>query len=120
MSINFANDEAVLASLEKVEIIPPLTRSEEVQLAQQIAQKGQAGEAAAQKLIEANLKVAFDIALEYRGRGLLLMDLIQYANLGLMKAVDRFDYRIHDNFASCATPLIRQLILVALEKRGLK
>jgi DNA-directed RNA polymerase sigma subunit (sigma70/sigma32) len=120
MSIDFANDEEVLAHLEAVETVPPLSRADEIQLAQDITLKGKAGEEAAQKLIEANLKVAFDLALEYRGRGLLLMDLIQYANLGLMKAVDRFDYRIHDSFAKCATPLIRQLILVALEKRGLK
>ena len=120
MSIDFSNDDTVLAYLAEVEFIPPLARADEIRLAELIAEKGKAAEDAAQKLIEANLKLAFDMALEYRGRGLLLMDLIQYANLGLMKAVGRFDNRIHDSFASCATPLIRQLILSALEKRGLR
>ncbi len=120
MSIDFSNDDVVLAHLQQVENVEPLDRAEEIRLAQLVRSKGKDAEDAASKLIEANLRLAFDIALEYRGRGLLLMDLIQYANLGLMKSIDRFDFQRHESFAACATPMIRQLILSALEKRGLR
>jgi RNA polymerase primary sigma factor len=81
-----------------------LTRSEEVRLAKR-AEEGDAG--ARQRLIESNLRLVVTIAKDYRGRGVELLDLIQEGTLGLMRAVDRYDWRRGTKFSTYAAWWIR-------------
>jgi RNA polymerase primary sigma factor len=91
--------------------VPLLTGVEEVSLARRI-ERGD--EAARRKLIEANLRLVVSIAKRHRGRGLPLLDLIQEGNLGLMRAVEKFDYRRGFKFSTYATWWIRQAVSRAL------
>lgn len=72
------------------------------------------GEAARQRLIRSNLRLVISIAKRYRGQGLTFLDLIQEGNVGLMRAVDKFDYRQGNRFSTYATWWIRQAITRAL------
>ncbi|MCT3478653.1 sigma-70 family RNA polymerase sigma factor, partial [Lactobacillus delbrueckii subsp. bulgaricus] len=88
-----------------------LTSEEEVALAKRI----EAGdEEAKQELAEANLRLVVSIAKRYVGRGMNFLDLIQEGNMGLMKAVDKFDYRLGFKFSTYATWWIRQAITRAI------
>ena len=102
-----AVDDPVRMYLKEIGKVPLLSAEEEVELAMRM----EAGdEYAKQKLVEANLRLVVSIAKKYVGRGMLFLDLIQEGNLGLMKAVDKFDYRKGYKFSTYATWWIRQAI----------
>lgn len=97
--------------LKEIGRVPLLTPEEEQQLAQRIAN---GDEAARQKMIEANLRLVVAVAKRYAGRGMLLLDLIQEGNMGLLKAVEKFDYTKGYKFSTYATWWIRQSITRAI------
>ncbi len=120
-----ANDEDILKGvsledpvriyLKEIGSIPLLTPEEEVYLAQRIEQGDQN---AKKELIESNLRLVVSIAKKYVGRGMSFLDLIQEGNLGLMKAVDKFDYRMGNKFSTYATWWIRQAITRGIADNG--
>ncbi len=97
--------------LKEIGRVPLLTPEEEQQLAKRIAN---GDEAALQKMIEANLRLVVAVAKRYAGRGMLLLDLIQEGNMGLLKAVEKFDYTKGYKFSTYATWWIRQSITRAI------
>lgn len=100
-------DDPVRMYLKEIGKVPLLTADEEIELAKRM----EAGdEEAKKKLCEANLRLVVSIAKRYVGRGMLFLDLIQEGNLGLIKAVDKFDYRKGYKFSTYATWWIRQAI----------
>lgn len=100
-------DDPVRMYLKEIGRVALLTAEEEVELAKRM----EAGdEEAKQQLCEANLRLVVSIAKRYVGRGMLFLDLIQEGNLGLMKAVEKFDYRKGFKFSTYATWWIRQAI----------
>ncbi|BER92195.1 RNA polymerase sigma factor RpoD [Atrimonas thermophila] len=104
-------DDPVKMYLKEIGQVPLLTPEEEVELAKRIEQ----GDIEAKKkLIEANLRLVVSIAKRYVGRGLLFLDLIQEGNLGLIRAVEKFDYRKGYKFSTYATWWIRQAITRAI------
>ena len=104
-------DDPVRMYLKEIGRVPLLTAQEEVQLAKQM----EAGDEEAQKrLAEANLRLVVSIAKRYVGRGMLFLDLIQEGNLGLIKAVEKFDYNKGYKFSTYATWWIRQAITRAI------
>src|SRR5438105_4677331 len=96
--------------LQVIGHVPLLSAEEEVQLAQRIERGGQAGLAARSHLIEANQRLVVSIAKRYGWSGMELMDLVQEGNIGLITAVDRFDWRRGCRFSSSATWWIRASI----------
>jgi RNA polymerase primary sigma factor len=104
-------DDPVRMYLKEIGKVPLLTAAEEVELA--IAM-GEGDEAAKRKLAEANLRLVVSIAKRYVGRGMLFLDLIQEGNLGLIKAVEKFDYTKGYKFSTYATWWIRQAITRAI------
>ncbi len=104
-------EDHVRMYLKEIGKVPLLTSEEEVELAKRM----EAGdEEAKNKLAEANLRLVVSIAKRYVGRGMQLLDLIQEGNLGLMKAVKKFDYRKGYKFSTYATWWIRQAITRAI------
>jgi RNA polymerase primary sigma factor len=104
-------DDPVRMYLKEIGKIPLLTGEEEVSLAKRMEE----GEVLAKrKLAEANLRLVVSIAKRYVGRGMLFLDLIQEGNLGLMKAVEKFEYRKGFKFSTYATWWIRQAITRAI------
>ncbi|MBQ2627794.1 MAG: RNA polymerase sigma factor RpoD, partial [Eubacterium sp.] len=104
-------EDPVRMYLKEIGKVPLLTAEEEVDL----AQKMEAGDEEAKKrLAEANLRLVVSIAKRYVGRGMLFLDLIQEGNLGLIKAVEKFDYRKGYKFSTYATWWIRQAITRAI------
>ena len=104
-------DDPVRMYLKEIGKVPLLTAEEEIEIAKQL----EAGdESAKQKLAEANLRLVVSIAKRYVGRGMLFLDLIQEGNLGLIKAVEKFDYRKGFKFSTYATWWIRQAITRAI------
>jgi RNA polymerase primary sigma factor len=102
-----AVDDPVRMYLKEIGKVALLTADEEIDLAKRM----EAGdEAAKQRLCEANLRLVVSIAKRYVGRGMLFLDLIQEGNLGLIKAVDKFDWRKGYKFSTYATWWIRQAI----------
>ena len=100
-------DDPVRMYLKEIGLIPLLSPQEEVDLAMKVVE---GDEEAKSKLINANLRLVVSIAKKYVGRGMLLLDLIQEGNLGLIKAVDKFDYTKGYKFSTYATWWIRQAI----------
>ena len=104
-------NDPVRMYLKEIGRVSLLTADEEIALAKRI----EAGdEEAKQELAEANLRLVVSIAKRYVGRGMNFLDLIQEGNMGLMKAVDKFDYRLGFKFSTYATWWIRQAITRAL------
>lgn len=106
-----AIDDPVRMYLKEIGKIPLLTPEEEIELAKRIEQ---GDEEAKKRLAEANLRLVVSIAKRYVGRGMLFLDLIQEGNLGLLKAVEKFDYRKGYKFSTYATWWIRQAITRAI------
>jgi RNA polymerase primary sigma factor len=100
---------------DEISRVPLLSRADEVRLAQRIA-SGEEG--AREELAEANLRLVVSIAKRYRGCGLPFLDLIQEGNLGLMKAIEKFDYKRGFKFSTYATWWIRQAILRSITSRS--
>ena len=107
-------DDPVKVYLKEIGRVPLLTPDEEVQLALDIQKGGKDGERAKQRLSEANLRLVVSIAKRYVGRGMQFLDLIQEGNLGLIKAVEKFDHTKGFKFSTYATWWIRQAITRAI------
>jgi len=104
-------DDPVRMYLKEIGKVPLLTSAEEIKLAKRM-ERGD--EEAKRRLIEANLRLVVSIAKKYVGRGMLFLDLIQEGNLGLIRAVEKFDWRKGYKFSTYATWWIRQAITRAL------
>ena len=109
--VDVSIDDPVKMYLKDIGKVPLLSGEEEAELARRM-QEGD--EDAKQKLSEANLRLVVSIAKRYVGRGMLFLDLIQEGNLGLMKAVEKFDYTKGFKFSTYATWWIRQAITRAI------
>ena len=105
-----ATDDALGAYLKEIGRGKLLTKEQEVELAKQI----EAGSDEARRMAESNLRLVVSIAKKYQGRGLPLLDLIQEGNLGLMRAVEKFDHRRGYKFSTYATWWIKQAVLRAI------
>ena len=106
-SEGLAIDDPVRMYLKEIGKVPLLSLEDEQVLAEKMAE---GDEAAKDKLVEANLRLVVSIAKRYVGKGMFFLDLIQEGNLGLMKAVEKFDYRKGYKFSTYATWWIRQAI----------
>ena len=104
-------DDPVRMYLREIGRIPLLTFEEELELAKKVLE---GDEEAKQKLAESNLRLVVSIAKKYVGRGMLFLDLIQEGNMGLIKAVEKFDYTKGFKFSTYATWWIRQAITRAI------
>ncbi|ACL22223.1 RNA polymerase RpoD-like sigma 70 subunit /RNA polymerase RpoS-like sigma 38 subunit [Desulfitobacterium sp. LBE] len=104
-------DDPVRMYLKEIGRVPLLTAEEEIELAKRMEQ---GDESAKRRLAEANLRLVVSIAKRYVGRGMLFLDLIQEGNLGLIKAVEKFDYVKGFKFSTYATWWIRQAITRAI------
>ena len=112
--ISFDNmnlDDPVKLYLREIGRVPLLSSEEEIELAVKISE---GDEQAKQRLTEANLRLVVSIAKKYVGRGMYFLDLIQEGNVGLIKAVDKFDYQKGFKFSTYATWWIRQAITRAI------
>ena len=109
-----STDDPVRMYLREIGSIPLLSGAEEVDLARRIAANDGGSEEAKRKLAEANLRLVVSIAKKYVGRGMLFLDLIQEGNLGLIRAVEKFDYEKGYKFSTYATWWIRQAITRAI------
>ncbi|MCL2861215.1 MAG: RNA polymerase sigma factor RpoD [Firmicutes bacterium] len=112
---DFAVDDAVKIFLKDIGRVPLLNADEEYELAKQMAE---GSEEAKKKLTQANLRLVVSVAKRYVGRGMQFLDLIQEGNLGLMKAVEKFDFALGFRFSTYATWWIRQAITRAIADQG--
>ena len=108
---SFATDDPVRMYLKEIGKVPLLSPEEEVELAKKMIE---GDEDAKRRMTEANLRLVVSIAKRYVGRGMLFLDLIQEGNLGLIKAVEKFDYTKGYKFSTYATWWIRQAITRAI------
>ncbi|NLM84242.1 MAG: RNA polymerase sigma factor RpoD [Clostridiales bacterium] len=108
---SFSVDDPVRMYLKEIGKVPLLTPEEEIELAKRMAQ---GDKEAKKRMAEANLRLVVSIAKRYVGRGMLFLDLIQEGNLGLIKAVEKFDYTKGYKFSTYATWWIRQAITRAI------
>ncbi len=111
MADNFAIDDPVRMYLKEIGKVKLLTPEEEIDLAMRMAE---GDEDAKKRMAEANLRLVVSIAKRYVGRGMLFLDLIQEGNLGLIKAVEKFNYQKGYKFSTYATWWIRQAITRAI------
>ena len=111
MADTFSTDDPVRMYLKEIGKVPLLTPEEEQDLAKRMAE---GDEEAKRRMAEANLRLVVSIAKRYVGRGMLFLDLIQEGNLGLIKAVEKFDYTKGYKFSTYATWWIRQSITRAI------
>ena len=107
-------EDPVRMYLKEIGKVPLLTAEDEIELSKQMEMGGEIGKKAQQRLAEANLRLVVSIAKRYVGRGMLFLDLIQEGNLGLIKAVEKYDYRKGFKFSTYATWWIRQAITRAI------
>ncbi|MEG2413688.1 MAG: RNA polymerase sigma factor RpoD [Clostridia bacterium] len=111
IDVDSTTDDSVKMYLKEIGLVPLLTTAEEIDLAQKMS----AGDTVARdRLSEANLRLVVSIAKRYVGRGMQFLDLIQEGNLGLMKAVEKFDYTRGFKFSTYATWWIKQSITRAI------
>ena len=108
-------DEPIKMYLREIGQIPLLSYEEEIEYAQRVLE---GDEEAKQKLIESNLRLVVSIAKKHTNRGLKMLDLIQEGNMGLMKAVEKFEYEKGFKFSTYATWWIRQAITRAIADQG--
>ena len=108
---NYSTDDPVRMYLKEIGKVPLLTAEEEIELATRMSE---GDEEAKRRMAEANLRLVVSIAKRYVGRGMLFLDLIQEGNLGLIKAVEKFDYTKGYKFSTYATWWIRQAITRAI------
>ena len=108
---NITIDDPVKVYLKEIGKVPLLTADEEIELATRMSE---GDEEAKRRMAEANLRLVVSIAKRYVGRGMLFLDLIQEGNLGLIKAVEKFDYTKGYKFSTYATWWIRQAITRAI------
>jgi RNA polymerase primary sigma factor len=111
VTIDHSVDDPVRMYLREIGRVPLLTTEQEIELARLIEKKDVE---AKRRLTEANLRLVVSIAKRYMGRGLLFLDLIQEGNLGLIRAVEKFDYRLGYKFSTYATWWIRQAVTRAI------
>ncbi len=107
--------EAGRAAIEQLEMIDIILSDDDMDM---LDRAKEVGEAARAHLIRANTRLVVSIAKKYRGRGLQFLDLIQEGNVGLMKAVEKYDYRRGNRFSTYATWWIRQAVTRALANHG--
>jgi RNA polymerase primary sigma factor len=107
--------DSIQAYFRDIKEVPLLTAAEEVSLAKRIARNDQA---AFDAMVRANLRLVVSIALKYANRGMHLLDLIQEGNIGLMKAVEKFDHRKGFRFSTYASWWIRQAITRAIGNKA--
>ncbi|MDB4868216.1 MAG: rpoD [Cohnella sp.] len=107
-------NDPVRMYLKEIGRVPLLGADDEVELAKKIETGGNEGEEAKKRLAEANLRLVVSIAKRYVGRGMLFLDLIQEGNMGLLKAVEKFDHTKGYKFSTYATWWIRQAITRAI------
>ena len=110
-----STEDPVRMYLKEIGNVPLLSTEEEIELAKRVEE---GDEAAKKKLTEANLRLVVSIAKKYVGRGMPFLDLIQEGNMGLMKAVDKFDYSKGYKFSTYATWWIRQDITRGIADTG--
>lgn len=103
--------------LRRMGTIPLLKREDEIEVARRIAENGNDAEIAKQTLINANLRLVVSIAKQYSYRGLSLSDLVQEGNIGLIRAVEKFDWTKGFKFSTYASWWIRQSIVRAIESQ---
>ena len=108
---SYSTDDPVRMYLKEIGKVSLLTQEEEIELAVRMSQ---GDEEAKRRMAEANLRLVVSIAKRYVGRGMLFLDLIQEGNLGLIKAVEKFDYTKGYKFSTYATWWIRQAITRAI------
>jgi RNA polymerase primary sigma factor len=114
-SLDGASEDGLVVYLREIRSAALLTAAEEIELAKRI----EVGDEEAKRLFAvANLRLVVNIAKKYQGRGFSLLDLIQDGNLGLMRGVEKFDWRRGFRFSTYATWWIRQAIARALAERG--
>jgi len=111
LSQGVGTSDAVRMYLKEIGKVPLLSPEEEIELAKRVKE---GDEEAKQRLAEANLRLVVSVARKYAGRGMSLLDLIQEGNMGLMKAVEKFDYTKGFKFSTYATWWIRQAITRAI------
>jgi RNA polymerase primary sigma factor len=109
------SEDLVKLYLQEIGKVPLLTREEEVKLAKRVAR---GDKKAREQLALANLRLVVSIAKKHQGSGLSLLDLIQEGNIGLMKAIEKFDYRKGYKFSTYATWWIRQAISRAIADKA--
>ncbi|MDO4500991.1 MAG: RNA polymerase sigma factor RpoD [Erysipelotrichaceae bacterium] len=107
-------NDPVKMYLKEIGRVPLLKADQEIEIAKRIENGGPDGEEAKKELVSANLRLVVAIAKKYTGRGMLFLDLIQEGNMGLIKAVDKFDYHKGFKFSTYATWWIRQAITRAI------
>ncbi len=107
-------NDPVKMYLKEIGRVPLLKADQEIEIAKRIEAGGPDAEEAKKELVSANLRLVVAIAKKYTGRGMLFLDLIQEGNLGLIKAVDKFDYHKGFKFSTYATWWIRQAITRAI------
>jgi RNA polymerase primary sigma factor len=109
-----ASDDPVRTYLREIGRIPLLSADQEIELARAIEKGGADGALAKRRLVQANLRLVVSIAKKYVGRGMLFLDLIQEGNLGLIRAAEKFDHERGYKFSTYATWWIRQAITRAI------